>query len=259
MSSLARDNVLPIRPELQVVERRVADLDEGYVRLATMILEEIAGADFTKRQFKVILAVIRLTYGWNKSRDRIANSQISQIAKLPVKRVSETRVQLLKMNVLVAAGKLIGLNKNVSEWELPQTEGLSLKAGYEKSLNLGDGNPSKQGDTIDIIPKTIKTTNTPVVPDENKASKAETKSTQIPKNFAPSEKHQELAKELGVNLDREFTKFVDYNLAKGNKYKVWDSALNNWLRRSAEYGGAQPKRNISQPSQPMNHIPEGFS
>ncbi|HGK4616795.1 TPA: replication protein, partial [Yersinia enterocolitica] len=84
------NNVSPIRPHLEVVECRVADLDDGYTRLATMILEELAGADFTKRQFKVLLAVIRLTYGWNKPRDRIANSQISGIAKLPVKRVSET-------------------------------------------------------------------------------------------------------------------------------------------------------------------------
>lgn len=162
--NLAYDNVTPLRPGLRAVEQRVADLDDGYVRLATMILEEMAGADFTKRQFKVILAVIRLTYGWNKARDRIANSQISEIARLPVKRVSETRVQLLKMNVLTASGQQIGLNKNVSEWVLPHNEGQSLKTGDKKSLNLGDSYPSKQGDTIDIIPKTVKTTTTPIVP-----------------------------------------------------------------------------------------------
>ncbi|QUG75996.1 Replication protein O [Erwinia sp. E602] len=148
--NLAYDNVTPLRPDLRAVEQRVADLDDGYVRLATMILEEMAGADFTKRQFKVILAVIRLTYGWNKARDRIANSQISEIAKLPVKRVSETRVQLLKMNVLTASGQQLGLNKNVSEWAIPQNEGLSLKAGDKKSPKMRDFNPSNQGDTIDI-------------------------------------------------------------------------------------------------------------
>lgn len=153
MAEPALNNVSPIRPDFKVVERRVADLDDGYVRLATMILEEMAGADFTKRQFKVILAVIRLTYGWNKSRDRIANSQISEVAKLPVKRVSETRVQLLKMNVLSAFGQQIGLNKNVSEWVLPQNEGLSPKSGGKESLKLGYHNPSKQGDTIDITTK----------------------------------------------------------------------------------------------------------
>lgn len=151
MSNLA--TVIPIRPTLAVVERQVADLDDGFTRLANMLLEEYAGADLTKRQFKVLLAVLRLTYGWNKPMDRIANSQIAQIAKLPEKRVSETRVQLVEMNLLVQAGRRIGPNKNTSEWEIPQNKGISLKSGDKSSLNLGDGNPSKQGDTKDIIPK----------------------------------------------------------------------------------------------------------
>lgn len=151
MSNLA--TVIPIRPTLAVVERQVADLDDGFTRLANMLLEEYAGADLTKRQFKVLLAVLRLTYGWNKPMDRIANSQIAQIAKLPEKRVSETRVQLVEMNLLVQAGRRIGPNKNTSEWEIPQNKGISLKSGDKSSLNLGDSNPSKQGDTKDIIPK----------------------------------------------------------------------------------------------------------
>ncbi|WP_150317248.1 replication protein, partial [Enterobacter hormaechei] len=90
------------------MERRVADLDDGYTRLANMLLEEYAGADLTKRQFKVLLAVLRLTYGWNKPMDRIANSQIAQIARLPEKRVSEARVQLVGMNLLTQVGRSIG-------------------------------------------------------------------------------------------------------------------------------------------------------
>lgn len=151
MSNLAK--VIPIRPSLAVVERQVADLDDGFTRLANMLLEEYAGADLTKRQFKVLLAVLRLTYGWNKPMDRIANSQIAQIAKLPEKRVSETRVQLVEMNLLIQAGRRIGPNKNPSEWEIPQNKGIPLKTGDKESLNLGDGYPPKQGDTKDTIPK----------------------------------------------------------------------------------------------------------
>ncbi|WP_025123834.1 MULTISPECIES: replication protein [unclassified Serratia (in: enterobacteria)] len=149
--------IIQFRAPVVREESRVADLDDGYTRLATMLLEAIAGADLTKRQFKVLLAVIRLTYGWNKPYDRIANSQIGEIAKLPIKRVSETRVQLLNMRVLVSVGQAIGPNKNVSNWAIPQVEGISLKLGDKKSLKLGESYPSKQGDTIDIIPKTVKT------------------------------------------------------------------------------------------------------
>lgn len=150
MGNLA--TVIPIRPALTVVERRVADLDDGFTRLANMLLEEYAGADLTKRQFKVLLAVLRLTYGWNKPMDRIANSQIAQIARLPEKRVSEARVQLVGMNLLTQVGRSIGPNKNTAEWLLPagescDTENPSKKGKNdeeEESLNSGD-NPSNQG------------------------------------------------------------------------------------------------------------------
>lgn len=150
MDNLA--TVIPIRPALTVVERRVADLDDGFTRLANMLLEEYAGADLTKRQFKVLLAVLRLTYGWNKPMDRIANSQIAQIARLPEKRVSEARVQLVGMNLLTQVGRSIGPNKNTAEWLLPAGESCDTenpsKQGIndeeEESLNSGD-NPSNQG------------------------------------------------------------------------------------------------------------------
>ncbi|MFP8623903.1 replication protein [Enterobacter cloacae] len=130
----------------------MADLDDGFTRLANMLLEEYAGADLTKRQFKVLLAVLRLTYGWNKPMDRIANSQIAQIARLPEKRVSEARVQLVGMNLLTQVGRSIGPNKNTAEWLLPVSESCDTenpsKQGIndeeEESLNSGD-NPSNQG------------------------------------------------------------------------------------------------------------------
>lgn len=57
-------------------ERNVADLDDGYARLSNMLLEAYSGADLTKRQFKVLLAILRKTYGWNKPMDRITDSQL---------------------------------------------------------------------------------------------------------------------------------------------------------------------------------------
>ncbi|MCV5604503.1 replication protein, partial [Escherichia coli] len=76
-------------PDAAQKEPRVADLDDGYARLSNMLLEAYSGADLTKRQFKVLLAILRKTYGWNKPMDRITDSQLSEITKLPVKRCNE--------------------------------------------------------------------------------------------------------------------------------------------------------------------------
>lgn len=148
----------------EAVERRVADLDDGYARLSNTLIEAYAGADLTKRQFKVLLAILRKTYGWNKPMDRISDSQISEIAKLPVKRCNEAKLELVRMGLIHQQGGMFGPNKNISEWRIPQNEGISLKTGDKKSLKLRESYPSKQGDTKDTIQKTINT-NTPLPPE----------------------------------------------------------------------------------------------
>lgn len=141
------------RPLEPVVERNVADLDDGYARLSNMLLEAYSGADLTKRHFKVLLAILRKTYGWNKPMDRITDSQLSEITKLPVKRCNEAKLELVRMNIIKQQGGMFGPNKNISEWCIPQNEGKSPKTRDKTSLKLGDCYPSKQGDTKDTIQK----------------------------------------------------------------------------------------------------------
>ncbi|MDK1331572.1 replication protein [Cronobacter sakazakii] len=135
------------------VERKVAELEDGYAKLSNMLLEAYAGADLTKRQFKVLLAILRKTYGWNKPMDRISDSQISEIAKLPVKRCNEAKLELVRMGLVKQQGGMFGPNKNIDEWRIPQNEGISLKTGDKTSLKLRESYPSKQGDTKDTIQK----------------------------------------------------------------------------------------------------------
>ncbi|EDF8637793.1 replication protein [Salmonella enterica] len=141
------------RPLEPVVERNVADLDDGYARLSNMLLEAYSGADLTKRHFKVLLAILRKTYGWNKPMDRITDSQLSEITKLPVKRCNEAKLELVRMNIIKQQGGMFGPNKNISEWRIPQNEGKSPKKRDKTSLKLRECYPSKQGDTKDTIQK----------------------------------------------------------------------------------------------------------
>ena len=166
--------------EQQPVELKVADLDDGYARLSNMLLAEYAGADLTKRQFKVLLAILRKTYGWNKPMDRVTDAQIAEIAKLPVKRCNEAKLELVRMGVIKQQGGMFGPNPNVYEWNIPQnegkspktggipqTEGKSPKTGNKKSLKMRVSNPSKQGNTKDTIQNTKN--NTPLTPQGGKA------------------------------------------------------------------------------------------
>ncbi|MBJ9257267.1 replication protein [Citrobacter amalonaticus] len=158
MGNLAE--VVQLRPQFAAVEHKVAELDDGYTRLSNTLLEAYAGADLTKRQYKVLLAILRKTYGWNKPMDRISDSQLSEIAKLPVKRCNEAKLELVRMGLVRQQGGMFGPNKNISEWCIPQNEGKSLKTGDKTSLKLRESHPSKQGDTKDTIQKKERKENT---------------------------------------------------------------------------------------------------
>ena len=76
----------------------------------------------------------------------------------------------------------------------------------------------------------------PTRPDPSKREGAP-RAHQLPDTFRPSDKHQSLAAEKGVDLRAEWPKFCDYHRSKGSTMKDWSAALNNWIRKAAEYGG----------------------
>ena len=73
MSNLA--TVTHLRPSQRPVERRVAEVEDGYTRLANALYEELIGADLTKNQSKVAHAICRKTYGYGKKMDRISDTR----------------------------------------------------------------------------------------------------------------------------------------------------------------------------------------
>lgn len=113
--SLAKVYYLPANEPAEQ-ERRVADIDDGYTRIANELLEAIASADLTARQLKLMLAYIRKTYGFNKKTDRIADEQIAQLTGLSRQNVNKAKKELISMNCLFMDGSQIGVNREVSAW-----------------------------------------------------------------------------------------------------------------------------------------------
>jgi phage replication O-like protein O len=97
----------------------VASLEKGFTRLANTLLDAAISHDMTKRQYKVFLAVIRKTYGFQKKRDRISGSQLSEITNMPRARCSEVLNELIEMKLIIRTGGTQGeleINKKTSEW-----------------------------------------------------------------------------------------------------------------------------------------------
>lgn len=89
--NLAINNISPIRPDLQVVEPRVADLDDGYTRIANELLEAVMLAGLSQHQLLVFMAVMRKTYGFNKKLTGLVT-----ISYLPLPAFFRTNALLLK-------------------------------------------------------------------------------------------------------------------------------------------------------------------
>ena len=148
------------RPQSAPQEVRVADLDDGYTRVANELYEALIGADLTRNQAKVAHAVARKTYGFNKSRDRISDSQLGELTGLPRQKVNKAKNELITMGVLVVQGREIGLNKVISEWDTHchQNSDTVTKAVTKSVTKTVTRVSPKQGHTKDTIQKTVKTT-----------------------------------------------------------------------------------------------------
>lgn len=166
MINAAYDNVTPLRPRLEVVERQVADLDDGYTRIANELLEAVMAADLTARQLKVALAVIRKTYGFGKKMDRITNTQIAQMTGIHHTHVCKAKNDMIAMHIVVSSGNQIGINKVISEWDLSisRSSETLAKSANESLAKAANGHKPSQLNTKETIQK--KEINTPLPPSE---------------------------------------------------------------------------------------------
>lgn len=150
------------RPQLEVVEHRVADTEDGFMRVANEITDSLLMADLTVRQMKVMLAIMRKTYGFNKPMDRLTNTQIAAMTGIHHTHVCAAKRQLIERKFLIADGVKIGVNKVVSQWI--SQDSLTLAKTANKTLaKSANGYKPSQLNTKDNIQKTINT-NTPLPP-----------------------------------------------------------------------------------------------
>ncbi|MEY0432230.1 replication protein [Providencia rettgeri] len=159
------------RPKIEVTESKVADLDNGYTRIANELYEELIGSNLTRNQAKVAHAICRKTYGFNKKTDRISDSQLAELTRLPRQKVNKAKNELIAMKVIVKSGSSIGPNKNLTEWEIPECHqnGVTVTKTVTKSVTKSVTEVSpKQGHTKDTITKEKKESNTPLTPQEVK-------------------------------------------------------------------------------------------
>ncbi|HGG1079083.1 TPA: replication protein [Klebsiella quasipneumoniae] len=122
-------------PVVALQELRVADLDDGFTRIANELLEAVMHAGLSQHQLLVFMAVMRKTYGFNKKSDWVSNEQISVLTGILPHKCSAAKSALVKRGILTQTGRVIGINKAVSEWSSLPVKGTERKP-YLKKVTL---------------------------------------------------------------------------------------------------------------------------
>ena len=105
------------RPPLEVVEHRVAQLEDGYTRLANELLDAAMISGLSETELCVLLAVWRKTYGYSKKMDWISNEQLEAMIGKHHTHCSTAKNLLINKKVLLQEGRKVGMNTNIDQWK----------------------------------------------------------------------------------------------------------------------------------------------
>ncbi len=165
----------------------VANLEDGYTRIANDLFEAVMCADLTARQLKVVMAIIRKTYGFGKKLDRITNTQIAEMTGIHHTHVCKAKNEMIAMNIVISSGNKIGINKDFTEWNfnISQVSETLAKSANKTLAKTANSHKPSQLNTKETITKEKKESNTPLTPHEVKGggSVKPTKRKSTPINY----------------------------------------------------------------------------
>ncbi len=149
---------------IQFPEVRVPQLEHGYTRVANELLEAITMAPFGRNQYKVLMVLIRKTYGFNKTSDQLALSQIQLRAGISKTQTSVAVAELVKLNVLIAGdgryAREFSINKAYGKWDASVRVDLSVLSSENRNSEVPESGTQGSENRNSGVPKTGTTKDT---------------------------------------------------------------------------------------------------
>ncbi|WP_312118312.1 replication protein [Brevibacillus reuszeri] len=118
-------------------------IEDGYTRLANEILENIMKASLNGTQFRIVMAVWRYTYGFQRKEHDLSLNFLAKAIDASRGQVDRELTALIDRNIISVVGtggrgsRVIAFNKNSSEWtDRPLNSGLSSDSSTEPSSTV---------------------------------------------------------------------------------------------------------------------------
>lgn len=213
--------------------------ENGSTMIANEVLEMIYGCDLKAREMKVLLFVIRKTWGWHKKEDTISYGQIVKACNIDRRSAVRGVKELEEKNILIIKKGYINeykFNKNYDEW----VGGEKTLLGGEKTLVSNDPLPSvKQPPTLGGE-MTLKLGGEMTPTKYNKyniTKETITKESTFSKIKDLNEFDlEEISTAYSVPISFVASKLDDlqnYCESTGKRYRNYKSALRNWVKKDA--------------------------
>lgn len=208
-------------------------VEDGYTKIANELLEAIMRYPFTANELRVILFILRKSYGW---REKVINLRISEIAfgtGIPKQNINRILKSLMCSSCLLCnqvdykVGISVGIQKDYDRW-------YKRTKKCKKVIKLIT--KSNQVETSHLLYKKRKKGSIEE-PSKKPPPKKQAPLKGAPSNFPITDKMRAYAKRKGYTGDLEHLteKFLKRHSSKGNKFRDWYKAWQNWLLQEKDY------------------------
>lgn len=130
-------------------------LEDGYTRIANELLEAIFQANFNGSQIRVLLCLLRNTYGFNRKECEFSNGFISSVmgidkksAAAVVKSLVDGKVLQVMQTATFNSARKVSINKNYSEWECISPQWKKKPTGGDIPTTTGGDIPTTTGGDV---------------------------------------------------------------------------------------------------------------
>jgi len=123
-------------------------LEDGYARISNELLEGFARVQLSGYQWRLVMVIIRHTYGWGKKTDQISITQFQKETGLDRRHIARALNDLISRKIIAKNGNTYvatyGIQKDFTQWKLLPKSALIAKNGNETVAKIGTHKRKKE-------------------------------------------------------------------------------------------------------------------
>ena len=120
-------------------------LENGYTKISNELLEAICKTRLSDYEHRVLMMIIRKTYGFNKKADWICLKKLSDDTEIRLPHISRTITNLLERNIISKQNRKVSIQKDYEKWlpkevtkKVTQRGNVTQTGNHKKVTNLGN-------------------------------------------------------------------------------------------------------------------------